>query len=147
MANKGIDPMPVWKDSDYVKIPDGKFKFITGRHAQFTQDATQNNIMLLELMKENHVWINDKEAEQRGIKLGDEVEVMSSVGQVRIKAYPTAKIIPGVVFYIHGFGAKSTGMTFAHRNGASDNEIIEDTIEPTFGSAIMHDTIVSIRKV
>jgi thiosulfate reductase/polysulfide reductase chain A len=38
-------------------------------------------------------------------------------------------------------------MTFANRNGASDNEIIEDEIEPVFGSAIMHETIVSIRKV
>lgn len=147
MAKKGLDAMPTWRDEDYVKIPEGKFKFVTGRHAQFTQDATQNNIMLLELIQENHIWINDKEAERRGIKLGDEVEVTSSVGQVRIKAYPTAKILPDVVFYIHGFGAKSTGMTFAHRNGASDNQIIEDAIEPTFGSAIMHGTIVSIRKV
>lgn len=147
MAKKGLDAMPTWRDEDYVKVPDGKFKFVTGRHAQFTQDATQNNIMLLELIQENHIWINDKEAERRGIKLGDEVEVTSSVGQIRIKAYPTAKIVPEVAFYIHGFGARSTGMTFAHRNGASDNEIIEDAIEPTFGSAIMHGTIVSIRKV
>lgn len=147
MKSRGIDPMPTWRDEQYIKIPDGKFKFITGRHAQFTQNATQNNIMLLELMNENYIWINDRQAEERGIKFGDVVEVISSVGQIRIKAYPTAKIIPEVVFYIHGFGAKSTGMTFAHRNGASDNEIIEDAIEPTFGSAIMHDTIVSIRKV
>ncbi len=69
------------------------------------------------------------------------------MGSVRIKAYPTPKIIPETLFYIHGFGAKSTGLTFAHRNGASDNEIIEDKIEPVFGSAVMHDTIVDIRKV
>ncbi|MFK5881413.1 MAG: molybdopterin-dependent oxidoreductase [Sulfurospirillum sp.] len=144
---KGIDAMPTWREESYVKIPQGKFKFITGRHAQFTQDATQNNIMLLELMKENYVWINDKEAEKRGIRFGDEVEVTSKIGSVRIKAYPTPKIIPETLFYIHGFGAKSTGLTFAHRNGASDNEIIEDRIEPVFGSAIMHDTIVDIRKV
>ena len=147
MSKKGIAPMPTWEDKDYVKIPEGKFKFISGRHAQFTQNGTQNNIMLLELMKENYVWINDKEAEIYNIKLGDIVEITSSVGQVRIKAYPTAKIVPQTIFYIHGFGAKSTGLTFAHRNGASDNEIIEDRIEPVFGSAVMHDTIVSIRKV
>jgi len=147
MKRKGIDPMPTWKDEDYVKIPQGKFKFISGRHAQFTQDATQNNIMLLELMRENYAWINDKQAEIYGIKFGDEVEITSKAGQVRIKAYPTPKIIPNVIFYIHGFGAKSEGLTFAHRNGASDNEIIEDRIEPVFGSAIMHDTIVSVRKV
>ena len=147
MSKKGIAPMPTWEDKDYVNIPEGKFKFISGRHAQFTQNSTQNNIILLELMKENYVWINDKEAENYGIKFGDVVEIISSVGQVTIKAFPTAKIIPQTVFYMHGFGAKSTGMTFAHRNGASDNEIIEDKIEPVFGSAIMHDTIVSVRKV
>ncbi len=147
LKKKGIDAMPTWREELYVKIPQGKFKFITGRHAQFTQDATQNNIMLLELMKENYVWINDEEARKRGIGFGDEVEVTSKIGSVRIKAYPTPKIIPETLFYIHGFGAKSTGLTFAHRNGASDNEIIEDRIEPVFGSAIMHDTIVDIKKV
>ncbi len=147
MEKRGIAPMPTWNDKDYVKVPEGKFKFISGRHAQFTQNSTQNNIMLLELMHENLVWINDKEAKVLGIKLGDEVEVTSSVGQVRIKAYPTPKIVPQTVFYIHGFGAKSDGLTFAKRNGASDNEIIEDRIEPVFGSAVMHDTIVSVRRV
>ncbi|WP_331774896.1 molybdopterin-containing oxidoreductase family protein [Sulfurospirillum sp. 1612] len=147
MIKRGVDPMPTWHDEEFVQVPKGKFKFITGRHAQFTQDATQNNIMLLEMMKENYAWINDKEAEQRGIKFGDEIEVTSNVGSVRIKAYPTPKILPETLFYIHGFGAKSTGLTFAHRNGASDNEIIEDKIEPVFGSAIMHDTIVDVRKV
>jgi len=147
MEKKGIAPMPTWVDADYVHVPEGKFKFISGRHAQFTQNGTQNNIMLLELMRENYIWINDKEAKEKGIGFGDEVEVASSVGKVTIKAYPTPKIVPNVVFYIHGFGAKSTGLTFAHRNGASDNEIIEDRIEPVFGSAIMHDTIVSVRKV
>jgi len=147
MEKKGIAPMPVWVDDEYVKVPNGKFKFISGRHAQFTQNATQNNIMLLELMKENFVWINDKQADAYGIKFGDTVEISSTVGHVTIKAYPTPKIVPDTVFYIHGFGAKSEGMTFAHRNGASDNEIIEDRIEPVFGSAIMHDTIVSLRKV
>ena len=147
MIKKGVDAMPTWKDENHVKIPKDKFIFITGRHAQFTQDSTQNNIMLLELMKENYVWINDKEAQRRGIKFGDEIQITSKVGSVKIKAYPTPKIVPETLFYIHGFGAKSTGLTFAHRNGASDNEIIEDKIEPVFGSAIMHETIVDIRKV
>lgn len=147
MESRSVDPMPVWKDEDFVKIPAGKFKFISGRHAQQTQNSSQNNIMLLELMRENYIWINDKEAENVGIKFGDTVEVSSRVGSVRIKAYPTPKIIPQTVFYVHGFGAKSEGLTFACRNGASDNEIIEDTIEPVHGCANMHDTIVSIRKV
>jgi thiosulfate reductase/polysulfide reductase chain A len=147
MEKKGIDPMPTWHDNEYVKVPEGKFKFITGRHAQFTQNSTANNTMLLELMNVNHVWINDKEAEALDIKFADLLEITSSVGTVRIKAYPTAKIVPKTIFYVHGFGAHSTGLTFGHMNGASDNQIIEDTVEPIFGSATMHDTIVSIKKV
>ncbi len=147
MEKRGIDAMPTWHDDWYVKIPEGKFKFITGRHAQFTQNATQNNIMLLELMPQNYLWINDKVAKKRGIKFGDLLEVKSKTGVVQIKAYPTPAILPEILFYIHGFGAKSKGYTFGYRNGASDNELIEDRIEPTLGSAIMHDTIVSIRKV
>lgn len=147
MANKGIDAMPTWRDEDYVKVPDGKFKFITGRHAQFTQNSTQNNIMLLELMPQNYIWINDKEAKKRGIEFGDMLEVKSESGVVHIKAYPTSAIIKKTLFYVHGFGAKSSGLTFGYKNGASDNEIIGDRIESAFGSAIMHDAIVSIRKV
>ena len=147
MVNRGIDAMPTWREEHYIKVPKGKFKFITGRHAQFTQNSTQNNIMLLELMPENFVWLNDKEAKDLGIEHGDEVEITSSVGSIRIKAFPTEKIVPQTLFFVHGFGAKSSGLTFAHRNGASDNEIIEDTIEPTFGCANMHATLVTVRKV
>lgn len=147
MTDRGIDAMPTWHDKDYVKVPAGKYKFITGRHAQHTQNATQNNVILLELLPENVLWINDEEAKKMGVKHDDLVEVKSSVGKVQIKAYPTPKIIPETVFYIHGFGSQSSGQSLAHRNGASDNEIIEGAIEPVFGSAIMHETLVSVRKV
>ncbi|WP_371376874.1 molybdopterin-dependent oxidoreductase [Thalassotalea aquiviva] len=147
MARKGVDPMPTWKQDEYVKVPVGKFKFITGRHAIQTQNATQNNVMLLDLMRENYAWINDAEAKKLGIEHGDMIEISSSVGTVRIKAYPTPKIVPESIFYVHGFGAKSDGQTFAHRNGASDNEIIEGVIEPVYGSAIMHQTLVTVKKV
>ncbi len=147
LAKKGIDPMPSWKQEEHVEVPVGKFKFITGRHAQHTQTSTLNNVMLLDIARENYAWINDAEARKLGIVQGDLVEITSSIGSVRIKAYPTPKIIPETIFYIHGFGAKSDGFTFAHRNGASDNEIIEGNIEPVFGSSIMHDTIVTVKKV
>lgn len=147
MEAKGIDPMPKWKDEDYVKVPAGKFKFITGRHAQHTQNATANNVMLLELMRENYAWINDRQAKKMQIEFGDTLEVTSSVGKIHIKAFPTPKIMEETLFYIHGFGSKSEGMSFARRSGASDNEIIEATIEPVFGCAIMHDTLVTVKKV
>lgn len=147
MKKNGVDSMPTWRDELYTPTPENKFKFITGRHAQQTQNSTANNIMLLDVMRENYLWINKEQAEERGIKYGDIVEVKSKVGMVHIKAYPTAKIIKDVVFYVHGFGSESTGLTFGYRNGASDNMIIEDTIETVFGSAAMHETVVNVKKV
>jgi len=147
MASKGLDPMPTWREELYVPVPKGKFKFITGRHAQFTQNGTQNNAMLLDLIPENYLWINKRVAREKGIKFGDLVEVSSKVGKVRIKAYPTEKIGPENLFFIHGFGAQSEALTLAHNNGAADNTIIEDIIEPYFGAAAMHATIVDVRKV
>lgn len=144
---KGIPPMPVWIDEDFAKTPDDKFLFIHGRHATFTQNATQNNIVLLELMNQNYLWINNLDAKNLNIEFGDEVEITSSKATVRIKAFPTPKINKKTVFYIHGFGSKSSGLSFAHNNGASDNEIIEDEIEPVYGSAITHETMVTIKKV
>ncbi len=143
---KGIDAMPTWREALYKPTPKGKFKFITGRHAQFTQSGTSNNALLLDLLPDNHLWINKHIAEERGIGLGDEVEVKSSIGAIRIKAYPTEKIAENVLFFAHGFGADSSELTLAHHRGANDNLIIEDNYEKSFGSAAMHETIVEIRR-
>ncbi len=147
MTKRGVDAMPTWNKEQHQETAQGKFKFISGRHAQFTQNSTQNNAMLLDLIRENYIWINKDQADEKEIKHGDLVEVTSKTGKVHIKAYPTNKIIKDVVFYVHGFGATSEYLTLAHRNGSSDNLIIEDAIEPVFGSAAMHETQVEIRKV
>jgi thiosulfate reductase/polysulfide reductase chain A len=147
LTSKGVDSMPIWKDEEHTNIPENKFKFITGRHAQFTQTGSANNALLLDLMPENYMWINKRIAEKRGISFGDIVEVSSKIGKVEIKAYPTEKIGPDTVFFIHGFGATSESLTFAYNNGGADNMIIEDIVEPVFGAAAMHETIVEVRKV
>ncbi len=147
LAKKGVDPMPTWRDEYNYKVPEGKFRFLTGRHAQFTQSGTANNAMLHDLINENYIWINKRVAKKMGIKFGDTVEVTSSVGKVRIKAYPTEKIAPDQVFFIHGFGEESKELTWAYRSGGNDNAIIEDKVEPVYAGAAMHETNVEIRKV
>jgi thiosulfate reductase/polysulfide reductase chain A len=64
-AAKGVDPMPVWRDEYKFSVPKGKFKLLTGRHAQFTQSGTSNNAMLRSLMPENFIWINKRVAEEK----------------------------------------------------------------------------------
>ena len=147
MTKYSLDPFPLWRDEYNYIIPKGKFRLITGRYIYFTQSATSNNVMLRDIMSTNHLWINDNVAKNLNIKLGDLVEVKSSISSVHIKAYPTNKIAPNVVFFAHGFGENSKELSNAYGNGASDNEIIEDKIEMVYGDAVMNETNVEIRKI
>ncbi len=147
LAKKCVDPMPMWHDEYEFKVPAGKFRLLTGRHAQFTQSGTANNMMLRDLMSENYLWINRRVAKEKGIEFGDMIEVYSKVGKTRLKAYPTEKIGPNQLFFVHGFGEESEGLSWAYRSGGNDNAVIEDITEPVYGAASMHETNVEIRKV
>ena len=147
MAEKGVDAMPTWKEEFAFHVPEGKFRLITGRHAQFTQSGTSNNAMLRDLIDENYLWINALVAKEKKIHFGDNVEVSSHAGKVVLKAYPTEKIGPNMVFFIHGFGSQSKGLTLAYKSGANDNAVIEDIIEPVYGASVMHETNVEIKRV
>ncbi|MBN2895106.1 MAG: molybdopterin-dependent oxidoreductase [Campylobacterales bacterium] len=147
LVAKGIDPMPKWRQEYEYIIPQNKFLLLTGRHAQFTQSSTRNNAKLRDLMIENFLWINKRVAQKMDIAFGETVEVSSSMGSLHIKAYPTEKIAPDQLFFIHGFGEESEALTWSYQNGANDNAIIEDHVEPVYGSAAMHETFVEIKKV
>ncbi|ADV47002.1 molybdopterin-containing oxidoreductase family protein [Nitratifractor salsuginis] len=147
LATRGIDPMPTWHDEWKFSVPEGKFRLITGRHAQFTQSGTTNNAMLRDLIPTNYLWINKRTAKKMGIEFGDKVEIKSEVGKGQLLAYPTEKIAPNQVFMLHGFGSQSEGLELAYGNGCNDAAIIKDDFEPVFGAAVMHSTNVEIRKV
>jgi len=145
LTKKGVDSMPTWRDEYNFSVPEGKFKLLTGRHAQFTQSGTSNNSMLRDLIPENYIWINKRVAKEKGINFGDMIEVSSNAGATKLRAYPTEKIAPNQVFFIHGFGEESEELTWAYRSGGNDNAVIEDIIEPVYGAAAMHETNVEIR--
>jgi thiosulfate reductase/polysulfide reductase chain A len=147
LASKGIDSMPAWHDDWNFSVPKDQFRLITGRHAQFTQSGTTNNLMLRDLIPTNYIWINNQVCDKMGIAFGDTVEVKSNIGKITIMAYPTNKIAPNQIFMLHGFGGSSKEMEMAYGNGANDALLIEDKIEPVYGAAVMHETNVEIRKV
>jgi len=147
LAKKGVDPMPTWHDEMAFHVPEGSFRLLTGRHAQFTQSGTTNNAMLRDLIPTNYIWINSRAAEKMGVRFGDLVEVSSKAGSIQLQAYPTEDIAPNQIFLLHGFGGSSSGMELAHGNGGNDARIIEDHIEPVYGAAAMHATNVTIRRV
>ena len=147
LEQAGFDAMPTWHNSYDFKLKKDEFRIITGRYVTTTQSATANNDMLKDFEEENYLWINSNDAKNLGIKQGDSIVVMSSISSLVIKANPTNKIAPNVVWIPHGFGINSQEMTTAYAKGASDNMIIEDKFEKIYGCATMHETNVMIRKI
>jgi len=147
LAKNGSDALPTWHDSYDFKVKENSFRMITGRYVTSTQTASTNNVMLRDIEATNHIWINDSVAKKLDIEEGDNIAVSSSISKVVIKAYPTNKIAPNVVWFAHGFGMHSDELTNAFGNGACDNQIIEDSFEKIYGCATMHHTDVQIRKL
>ncbi|BAI81149.1 molybdopterin oxidoreductase, molybdopterin-binding subunit [Deferribacter desulfuricans SSM1] len=140
---KGLDPLPVYRRP---KVEEGKYRFILGRHGFHTHSSTQNIPYLWEIMKENMLWINTREAKKLGITNGDYVIVKSEVGEQKVKAYVTEKIRPDCVCYIHGWGRLSPWLNLVYKKGGSQAAIIKSAVEPISGNAAMHETFVEIRK-
>jgi len=145
--DKGLKPLPEYFRHDEPKA--GEFRFVVGRHGQFTHANTQNNMWLLEAFgdTENAIWVNAKIARERGLKNGDRVKVKSRVGEQTVKVLATEFIREDVVYYLHGFGRLSQGLTNIYQKGASDAAIIEDFVETISGNCAMHETFVTIEKV
>jgi anaerobic dimethyl sulfoxide reductase subunit A len=59
--------------------------------------STYDNQPWLEEAAKQEMWINPKDADERGIKDGDRVQVANDRGQLFISAKVTRKIVPGVV--------------------------------------------------
>ncbi len=144
LENAGFESFPAYEPVSAPK--EGEFRLIVGRCAQHTHVSTQNNPYLNEIVPENLLWINDKEAEKLGIKTGDLVEVSSEVGSGIIKAYVTDMIHPESVFMLHGFGHESKLATRSLRKGLNDSLLIKNITDRIGGSPAFHDTFVKVKK-
>lgn len=140
---KGLDPLPVYTAP--TTIPADRYRLLVGRHAYFTHGTTSNNQFLNELMPENTLWLNTREAERRGLSNGMQVVVKSPVGEQQLKLEVTDKIRPDCVYMAHGFGVLSKGLTTVFGKGGSDAALIESNHCPISGNASMHETLVDVR--
>jgi thiosulfate reductase / polysulfide reductase chain A len=143
LKDSGYEPLPVYRPP--VKIPDGQFRLVLGRHAFFTHANTTNYPWLNSFSTENTLWIHPKSARALGIKETDLVEVASNVGAVKLKAQVTVKIRPDCVFMQHGFGKHSAWQRLA-TSGGSDAQILETAWDHVSGGAAMHETFVKVRR-
>ncbi len=141
--NNGIPSFPAYTP---VSPPEeGTFRLMIGRAAAHTHVSTQNNPLLSELVPENILWINRGEAEKLGIKDGQTVEVSSSRGSEKIRAFVTDLIHPEAVFMLHGFGRKVPVLTRCYGKGASDTMLQENVTDMVGGSPALQHVCVRVR--
>ena len=144
--SRGLDPLPVYRGCG--EIPKDRFRFVVGRHAIHTHSMTASFPDLNWHMPENSVWINTASATRLGIKSGDMVLLTNRTGgEARIKAQVTEAIRPDCLYFAHGYGSMSKNQPLVYGKGATQAQILESHYESISGNAMLHDTIVEIRKV
>lgn len=143
LENAGVKSFPEYEPVQAP--PENKFRLVVGRAAAHTHVSTQNNPYLNELVPENLLWINSKKATKLGIKDGGMVEISSSVGSGKIKAFVTDLMHPEAVFMLHGFGHKARKADRAYNKGVSDSVLQENISDTTGGSPALHDTFVDVK--
>ncbi len=132
----------------YEPVPrpeEGQFRLTVGRCAAHTHVSTQNNPYLSEIVPENLLWINSKQAAKLGISDGMSVEVSSSKGAGVIRAFVTDHIHPETVFMLHGFGHEAQRATRCFHKGVSDSVLSANVSDKVGGSPALHDTFVRVR--
>ncbi len=144
LRNSEFPPTPIWEEPPAA--PADQFYLLTGKVAQHTQFATQNNWLLHERVPDNPLWIHPDPARDRGIESGDEVWVESPGGRVKTVALVTERIRPDCVYMTPGFGKVSKGMSLAYRAGVSDSDLHLSFIDEISGSQALSQTTVTVTK-
>ena len=126
---------------------EGTFRLMIGRNAVHTHVSTQNNPLLNELVSENLLWINTKEATKLGVLDGQRVEISTDRGKETIRAFVTDHIHPEAIFMLHGFGRRVPNQTRCYNRGASDTALQENITDPIGGSPALQHVHVAVRPV
>jgi len=147
LADAGLDPLPVFTPPQEPEP--GQFLLLFGRAPTHTFGRTTNNRFLGEIMRENELWVNAKQARELGLSTGDRVSVVNQDGvrEGPIALRATERIRPGSVYMVHGFGHDSKRLRFAHGRGANDSNLITRIRkDPAMGGTGMNVNFVRIER-
>jgi thiosulfate reductase/polysulfide reductase chain A len=146
----GFDAVPRY--TPHPEPPSGFYRMLTGRKPMLTFGRTANNRFLGDLAtaKENEVWVNNRIAEKHSLENGEYVHLKNQEGVVSefpVKVKVTQRIRTDAVYMVHGFGHTSAKLTWAHKRGASHNQLISKTeIDPAMGAVGFQNNFVTFIK-
>jgi thiosulfate reductase/polysulfide reductase chain A len=145
LAAADQDAVPTWQEPPRPTAD--AFYLLTGKVAQHTQFATQNNRYLHELEPGNALWMNPGPAAARGLADGETVVVKSRSGEVRVPLRVTEAIRSDCVYLTPGFGHVSKALMTAFGSGVSDSDLHETFTDPVSGGQALSQTFVTVEKV
>jgi len=110
LTGKTYDGFPRYEPIDRFKYDkDFPLKLISYRLPYHSMMRTAQNRWILELLPQNYVMINPRDAKRYGIRTGDIVKVQSRNSAVIGQAMVRQGIMPGVVGIPYGFGNRECG--------------------------------------
>ena len=145
LAEAGLDPMPVYEPTP--EPPPGYFRLLYGRSPVHSFSRTQSNPVLMDMVKENDLWLHPTMASRHGLRTGDYVRLKNQDDVVsdRIRVLVTERIRPDCVYMVHGFGHTSRMLKRAYRKGASDAGLITRyATDPLMGGTGMNVNFVTL---
>lgn len=117
---------------------------LIGHHFKGRTHSTYGNLPKLREAHHQRVWINTADAQSRGIKNDDMVEIFNKRGRVRIPAYVTPRIMPGVASLPQGAWTQIDADGVDH--GGSQNMLSSLHPTPVAKGNCQHTTLVQIKK-
>lgn len=148
-AQAGLDRVPRYTDPETAS-DDGMPRLITGAQSMqmrtYTADA-ETIAAFAKDMAAQRAWLNPQTADGFGIADGDEAELSTSAGTIRVKVRVTDLISPEAVYVPPHYGIGSKEMTHAAGFGASVWDIVPRAREAATGAGMVCETPVEIRKV
>jgi thiosulfate reductase/polysulfide reductase chain A len=145
LASLGFDPMPVY--TAHPEPPEGFYRLIYGRAPMHTFSRTANNPNLVDLMKENSVWVHPRVADIWGLSKDQYVWLKNQDGVVShfpVKVRVTERIRWDSVYMVHGFGHRDKKLSLAYGRGANDSDLITNVaVDPLMGGTGMRGNFVT----
>ncbi len=131
--------------------PEGEeLSLVAGKQGIHSHTMTQNVAALNAISREyglERLWMAASDAEARGIADGDLVEVSNAEHTTQVHVRVTERLKPGVLFLPMHYGGTSPYQTRAYGYGINIMDFVPFRMEPGVGSAMSHETAVTVKKV
>ncbi|MGR3806987.1 DmsA/YnfE/YnfF family dimethyl sulfoxide reductase [Pasteurella testudinis] len=149
-ADEVIHPLPIYHSGFYSheEAKTGQFPLqLVGFHYKSRTHSSYGNIDVLESACPQEVWINPLDAKSRNIQSGDLVRIFNEIGETRIEAKVTPRIMPGVLGMGQGAWHRANMWGDKIDHNGSINVLTTQRPSPLAKGNPQHSNLVQIEKV